>query len=87
MSTGPADLLKYPSVDPKILFAALSMPFKYVHSWTGARDSSCKLGPMPANTTCAFELGIFYVSVYILVAAGLTLWSLSQLEETGGRSL
>ena len=33
------------------------------------------------------ELGIFYVSVYILVAAGLTLWSLSQLEETGGRSL
>ena len=33
------------------------------------------------------ELGIFYVSVYILAAAGLTLWSLSQLEETGGRSL
>ena len=33
------------------------------------------------------QLGIFYVSVYILVAAGLTLWSLSQLEETGGRSL
>ena len=33
------------------------------------------------------ELGIFYVSVYILVAAGLTLWSLSHLEETGGRSL
>ena len=33
------------------------------------------------------ELGIFYVSIYILVAAGLTLWSLSQLEETGGRSL
>ena len=33
------------------------------------------------------ELGIFYVSVYILVAAGLTLWSLSKLEETGGRSL
>ena len=33
------------------------------------------------------ELGIFYVSVYILLAAGLTLWSLSQLEETGGRSL
>ena len=33
------------------------------------------------------ELGIFYVSLYILLAAGLTLWSLSQLEETGGRSL
>ncbi len=33
------------------------------------------------------ELGIAYVSVYILVAAGLTLWSLSQLEETGGRAL
>ena len=33
------------------------------------------------------ELGIVYVSVYILLAAGLTLWSLSQLEETGGRSL
>ena len=33
------------------------------------------------------ELGIFYVSLYILLAASLTLWSLSQLEETGGRSL
>jgi MFS family permease len=33
------------------------------------------------------ELGIFYVSLYILLAAGLTLWSLSHLEETGGRSL
>ena len=33
------------------------------------------------------ELGIFYVSLYILLAAGLTLWSLAQLEETGGRSL
>ncbi|MEK9891143.1 MAG: MFS transporter, partial [Pseudomonadales bacterium] len=31
------------------------------------------------------ELGIFYVSVYILVAAVLTLWSLSALEETKGR--
>ena len=33
------------------------------------------------------ELGIIYVSVYILVAALLTLWSLSQLEETGGKPL
>ena len=33
------------------------------------------------------ELGIMYVSVYILVAALLTLWSLSQLEETGGKAL
>lgn len=33
------------------------------------------------------ELGIFYVSVYILVAAILTLLSLSALEETKGRSL
>lgn len=33
------------------------------------------------------ELGIIYVSVYILVAALLTLWSLSQLEETGGKTL
>jgi len=33
------------------------------------------------------ELGIFYVSVYILVAALLTLWSLSALEETKGRAL
>jgi MFS family permease len=33
------------------------------------------------------ELGIIYVSVYILVAALLTLWSLSQLEETGGKAL
>ena len=33
------------------------------------------------------ELGIVYVSVYILMAAGLTLWSLSQLEETGGKAL
>ena len=33
------------------------------------------------------ELGIVYVSVYILIAAGLTLWSLSQLEETGGKAL
>ena len=33
------------------------------------------------------ELGIFFVSLYILLAAALTLWSLSQLEETGGRSL
>ena len=33
------------------------------------------------------ELGIIYLSVYILVAALLTLWSLSQLEETGGKAL
>ena len=33
------------------------------------------------------ELGIFYVSVYILVAAILTLLSLSALEETKGRAL
>jgi MFS family permease len=33
------------------------------------------------------ELGIFYVSVYIAIAALLTLWSLSQLEETKGNSL
>jgi MFS family permease len=33
------------------------------------------------------ELGIIYVSVYILVAALLTLWCLSQLEETGGKAL
>ena len=33
------------------------------------------------------ELGIFYVSVYILVAAILTLLSLSALEETKGRTL
>jgi MFS family permease len=33
------------------------------------------------------KLGIIYVSVYILVAALLTLWSLSQLEETGGKAL
>ena len=31
--------------------------------------------------------GIIYVSIYILVAALLTLWSLSQLEETGGKAL
>ena len=33
------------------------------------------------------EFGIFYVSVYIAIAALLTLWSLSQLEETKGSSL
>ena len=33
------------------------------------------------------ELGIFFVSLYILLAAVLTLWSLSLLEETGGRAL
>ena len=33
------------------------------------------------------ELGIFYVSIYILVAAILTLLSLSALEETKGRTL
>ena len=33
------------------------------------------------------EFGIFYVSVYIAIAARLTLWSLSQLEETKGTSL
>jgi metabolite-proton symporter len=33
------------------------------------------------------SLGIFYVSVYIAIAALLTLWSLSQLEETKGNSL
>ena len=33
------------------------------------------------------ELGVFYVSVYILVAAILTLLSLSALEETKGRTL
>lgn len=33
------------------------------------------------------ELGIIFVSVYILLAAVLTLWSLSLLEETGGQPL
>jgi MFS family permease len=33
------------------------------------------------------NFGIFYVSVYILIAALMTLWSLSQLEETKGSSL
>lgn len=33
------------------------------------------------------EFGIFYVSVYIAIAALLTLWSLAQLEETKGNSL
>ncbi len=33
------------------------------------------------------DFGIFYVSVYIMLAAILTLWSLSQLDETGGSSL
>lgn len=33
------------------------------------------------------EFGIFYVSVYIMAAALLTLWSLSQLEETQGKTL
>jgi len=33
------------------------------------------------------NFGIFYVSVYILIAALMTLWSLSQLEETKGNSL
>jgi MFS family permease len=33
------------------------------------------------------EFGIFYVSVYIGIAALLTLWSLSQLDETKGSSL
>ena len=33
------------------------------------------------------KLGIIYVSIYILVAALLTLWSLSQLAETGGKAL
>jgi len=33
------------------------------------------------------EFGILFVSVYIMVAALLTLWSLSQLEETKGKTL
>jgi len=33
------------------------------------------------------ELGIVFVSGYIAIAALLTLWSLSALEETGGRAL
>lgn len=33
------------------------------------------------------DFGIFFVSVYIMLAAILTLWSLSQLEETQGSSL
>lgn len=33
------------------------------------------------------DFGIFFVSVYIVIAAILTLWSLSQLEETQGSSL
>ena len=33
------------------------------------------------------NFGIFYVSIYILIAALMTLWSLSQLEETKGNSL
>ncbi len=32
LSTGPADLSKFAAIAPKILFAALSMPFKSVHS-------------------------------------------------------
>ena len=33
------------------------------------------------------SFGIFYVSVYIAIAALLTLWSLSHLEETKGSTL
>jgi hypothetical protein len=33
------------------------------------------------------ELGITFVSLYILLAALLTLWSLSALEETNGQPL
>ncbi len=33
------------------------------------------------------ELGIFFVSLYIMLAAVLTLLSLALLEETGGRAL
>jgi len=33
------------------------------------------------------DFGVFFVSVYIMIAAILTLWSLSQLEETQGSSL
>jgi hypothetical protein len=33
------------------------------------------------------ELGIIFVSLYILLAAVLTLWSLSALEETSGQPL
>ena len=33
------------------------------------------------------SFGIFYVSVYIALAALLTLWSLSHLEETTGSTL
>ena len=33
------------------------------------------------------ELGITFVSLYILLAAVLTLWSLSALEETSGQPL
>ena len=33
------------------------------------------------------KFGVFYVSVYILFAALLTLWSLSRLEETRGNEL
>ena len=40
MLPGPADLSKFPSIDPKILFAALGMPFKSVHSSTSARNRS-----------------------------------------------
>jgi hypothetical protein len=31
VSTGPADLSKFPSIDPRILFAALDMPFYLVN--------------------------------------------------------
>jgi hypothetical protein len=53
--TGPADLSKFPSIDPKILLAALSMPFKNVHSLTGARDSSWRLAGV---RTSALEVSL-----------------------------
>ena len=34
VSTGPADMSKFLSIDPKILFAALGMPFISVQTWT-----------------------------------------------------
>ncbi len=40
LSTGSADLSKFPVIDTKIFNMPLSMPFKSVHSLTGARNSS-----------------------------------------------
>ena len=55
MLTGPADLSKFLSIDPKILFATLGMPLLSGQSWTSARKRPCHAVSLASSILYAIQ--------------------------------